>query len=781
MKSYINISVKKLSLFLCRSCLKQPAFVLQMKKACPKFKAFCGLPLARVLALVPMRTHFAPAFSSARQNSIKTFKPKLKRFSAMDVKQPLFAPLLLALIFSSCSDTPATDPKNPSQLEHSAKASVAEEPTQDLKRADLADPRIYLYKTGEALDIPSVNREDFILTLWDQIVFWKDQPEEAPSQPASLPLADVKEGALKLKIASFCSYLKDDELSKRQEKESGYDRYPLFVRLIDLIPEKILLEGGRAVFYCSFIVGLKNESLSNEEAVFDWFNISQQMISPHADVSMGPFHGASSDSPLLPQGGGAQSEPNSENLSSNPFSTAQEEPSEGASSASMAWPAANRKLSLVRETESGRWLSVENQLISPLHADKIYLLNESALKASAFYLMCNGRQWGMIFSSANKIPVFMNINVSAPESGPEGDLSCRFWAKEDQKIIAMTGFFQLDRDFFNSYKLVEPGAPDLQKVQLAGVFDHNVSIDPYRNALNSYFMLEILEQKTLLDYSSVDIHIENTCSSNRNWIFGGQKTKTTIARFPFRQKFPIMAAMPLETFLLHRMGGSGKVRIKRFMRGFRGDLRSNGRPYRMSFRVRYFFNEDSKRYAKIKDSYSLNCHYSISLKDRSDPQNIRVFETLGYREFWSNAGYGVNYIPAAPYPDITPVVPQSAIRENKTQYYLLSMKDIEQGKAGYFMYDFFDIMDDPFFATEGANIDKARLVCHANHDHQEAPVFIESSWPYSSLPQPLLLQTIFLDPKIKAFIDEKILTLCRFMLYEGDLLRYFSSELKVTK
>ena len=68
------------------SCLKFPVFVLQMRKACPKFQT-CGLP-QRVFQThcVQNRTHFAQAFSSVQRNSIKTFKSKLKSQNLMSIK-----------------------------------------------------------------------------------------------------------------------------------------------------------------------------------------------------------------------------------------------------------------------------------------------------------------------------------------------------------------------------------------------------------------------------------------------------------------------------------------------------------------------------------------------------------------------------------------------------------------------------------------------------------------------------------------------------------------------
>ena len=200
-------------------------------------------------------------------------------------------------------------------------------------------------------------------------------------------------------------------------------------------------------------------------------------------------------------------------------------------------------------------------------------------------------------------------------------------------------------------------------------------------------------------------------------VFGKGKVVTETYNIPLRKNFPLMAVTPKDIFLIH-------------------------------------------------SSNRVSCLYKIKLENRYSKNNSKQFEKQVYFIKRNRESYGIDWIPSVHIP-----VLQS----------FLKLKEIHGNRAGYFNLNFFDIIEDPFFQIEGSQLDRIALECRRDRRQKKDIDFIEVSWPYNIQSNSISLKLLFSNQKIKDYIEAKRISLCRLMLYEDQILRYFSKEMEINR
>lgn len=570
------------------------------------------------------------------------------------------------------------------------------------------EPKIYLSREDKFVNINTLNREDFLLSLSDKFIFSERKQEDKTNQAYLDKIEFVeKVKSLKVKISSFCSYEKretEQESNTREGRivqEFGSQSYIWSFSVFELLPEAILLSHWDKIFYCSFIFAFKEP-----QGGFNYYNIAQQPIEP-SFVSEQPIN----------------------------------------------------ELSLVRETESGSYLPITDEVIEEKDLYKILLLNNTGKPVENYHLFCEGLKIIKIPGvGLNTFPLFVNLMNLNLESSQEDVKKCRVFSKNNKKITGMTNPFGLDLNSLRSMA----NAIDLKEVNELVVMDENQRIKKGNVPLNSYFYFINLDEVNHLfqDYSSISIEVDTQCFNTK--IFGKTRVMSKTYSFSFREKFPVMAVTPEEIFIMDIMSYKGWLDKKRRF------LRKRDKE-KQSFSL-------GKR-AGV--SYKVFCIYEVKLVDRHKPENKREFEKRVYQINWNEKSYGIDYRSLNSYESVSPFVDSQKEKSERRQF--LRLEDVDSNKAGYLEFNFFDVVNDKSFPVEGYKVDHMTLKCHSGKNKDGSNNSIAVSWPYNVPHSSISLKTFFVNSNVREYITTKTLVLCRLILYEDKILRYFSGEMKITK
>ena len=167
----------------------------------------------------------------------------------------------------------------------------------------------------------------------------------------------------------------------------------------------------------------------------------------------------------------------------------------------------------------------------------------------------------------------------------------------------------------------------------------------------------------------------------------------------------------------------------------------------------------------------------MTLTDRHNQKNNIKLQDQFYHIEWNNTSYGVSYSPLDSHQSISPFPDknQGPIRKQ-----FLRLEDIDKNRAGHLNFNFFDIVNDRSFPIEGYKVDSMTLECFSGRNKDGSANSITAVWPYNIPNNSIALKTLFLNSDIRLYIMTNTLTVCRLILYEKDLLRYFSGEMKIT-
>ncbi len=586
--------------------------------------------------------------------------------------------------------------------QHLSLSSSGESDQENYQMSD--DPQIYLSRQNISVNIQTINRENFVLHLSDKFIF-SDQEKTEPSVNWGKLKPLEQEESTKVKVSSFCSYNKEqtDGEHSRIVQEISSETYIWTFSIFELLPKKILLRQINKTFYCSFVFAFKDS-----KGVFHYYNIAQQTIEPS-------FTGN-----------------------------------------------AINKLSLIRETETGRHLPVDNEVINKENLHKILLLNTTEIPAQKYHLFCEDLKIiSFSTSESTTIPLFVYLINLKVEQWPENVKKCRVFSEDGKRLTGMSNIFNLD---FNSIRNESQNIKiqDIDLTQIKDFLVMDIAQMPKEGGqtipINSHFYFSYSDQtdSATQNYNFIDITVNTLCFNKH--IFGRGKVSNNTYTFPFRRKFPIMAVTPKKAFVMNI--------------GTYSDME----------RIRSKFLKTKKRFY-VRDritrkKYTSYCIYKLTLTNRHRPENKQEFEEKNYSIKWENKPYGVQYRPLDNYKSITPF--PNWENKAKISERFLRLEDIDTNKAGHISFNFFDTVDDDSFFIEGHKVNHVKLECHSGKNKDSKSNSIIINWPYSILDNPLLLKTFFQNPEIRAYIRKNIVAICRLMLYEDELLRYFSGEMKIT-
>ena len=205
------------------------------------------------------------------------------------------------------------------------------------------EPKIYLSKEDRLIEFSELNRNNFLLSLSDQIFFSDREEEEIQSRLDQLEKFKNEED-IKIKVSSFCSDMIDESDHKSNNKsdrliqEVGSNSYRWAFSVFELLPKKILSSGLDKIFYCSFVFAFKDE-----EGIFNYYTMVHQPIEP------------SFRDPI-------------------------------------------NKLSLVRKAESGHYLYMDSRVINAQNIYKISILNQTKRPIKSYHFFCEGLEVAVFYT-----------------------------------------------------------------------------------------------------------------------------------------------------------------------------------------------------------------------------------------------------------------------------------------------------------------------------------------------------------------------------------------------
>lgn len=587
---------------------------------------------------------------------------------------------------------------------------LSDNPADDQKIS--IEPKIYLSKEHQFISLTKLNRENIILNLSDKIIFSNEEEPSSRSPFKNLSKFE-KEEDLKVKVSSFCSYEKNKPNNTdpdRSVREVGGSFYRWSFSVFELIPQEILLKGLNQAFYCSFIFAFKNS-----EETFNHYNIAQQPIAPYFT---------------------------SERVN---------------------------KLSLVRETESGRYLLLGNELIESKNIPKILILNETGTPVKSYQLFCEGLKIADFNFDVSGKNIFAQLLAYDLENFPEGAKKCRIFSKDEYSVTGMTDSFHLDFDSLKNNRAVMDLKTIREPVIAVDGFDQQ-----YKNGdkipLNSYLHFNSPDAEN--KGHSIDMTVHTQCVDTRSE--KPDKILSETYHFPFRKKIPVMAITPKQMFFMEIKDSSHKRWL---------DLLDEYKSKRFSMKT-------VEALLKEKQSYNNNCIYTISLQDRYNQKNKKEFSSKSYSIQWTEKAYGIDGIIFDIYLQVSDAYElvvkafarrkysshhQEEIKKIKKPFFSLT-EDIYTNRISYLNLNFFDVIDDSFFQIEGARLDKINLSCSSRKKKDS----ITLEWPYNWNIISLSLKTLFLNPDLREYIQREKVSACRLFLYEKDILRYFSEEMRIT-
>ena len=613
-------------------------------------------------------------------------------------------------------------------------------------------PQVYFNTTRQFVDIKTLNREDRVLSLYDQIVFSneKDFLSNKDKSPFSLkPLETLtNKKDIKVQVSSFCSQSKTDlkteqETDRLFQEMASVSSHSSF-SIIDLVPQEFLLEYLDKEFYCSFIFAIKNKQKN-----FTYYSLTQQTI----------------------QAG---------------FADSQKSP-----------------LALIQETDIGYKYASANHTVHQKNINNTLLLNNTNQVATNYELFCEGVKIIDIPNfKINTGSIFTSLMTA--EKWPEEIKTCRFFSKNNKQITGVTRSFRLDFSSLNiknepvelslieepvfidiSKKDVHPESfktwddlPDWVIEKFARPTPPYISSENSL-ALNSYIHFTNLNQINQSgNYNSIEVILETKCldshpNPERN-LFGIGHSISTVVRLPLREKIPIATALPSNIF---EMGKAYDHWARELIDLQKKAVRS----------AEYISKADSKRRSKIfyrryteqleAESalkgmrHQITCLYTIKLESTDHAQNTREFETKAYQILWTREAYGVSYtaFPEGKNPFIT--LEQQA-NTNKLRFESIRVRSL----MGYLNLTFFDLIETPILQKESYGLEGFALNCNSLSNQN-----LYLSWPYSSaINNQIVLKDLFLHPDFQSYMQDQDEANCRVLFYEEDaLLRYFSGEIRL--
>ena len=369
------------------------------------------------------------------------------------------------------------------------------------------------------------------------------------------------------------------------------------------------------------------------------------------------------------------------------------------------------------------------------------------------------------------IPIFslMDQKIQKKEFDhlPNGIQTCRFVTENDLGYSGVTSFFNIN---FSSFK-EKARSLDLSKINLTSsssqVWEKYYEMLISRNIYNSLnkdaspveFPEEKVEDLTItsvfFDHETtqkllkerhlpVKVEVTTTCNNPANNTSILEETY----EFLFKGYFSLMQVTPIEIFQMH---------YNHYFWQERWNPQNNPPPN----------NLNSFHQSHQKGKYPVLCHYKMKFENIKTKES-RVINIMNNQIFWDQQGYGVSFsdtkLPGLDY--------ISTIRRARKIEIALS-----------FLANSFNIQ----FSVDNLNVDNLSFICKKTFRGQNTKMsyipqtVYEKSLPVNSTSYSLPLSTFIKDRQFQDYIKKQQGAKCRILVYQKNILKYFSPELHVIK
>ena len=601
--------------------------------------------------------------------------------------------------------------------------------------------QIYLNQTQEFLSLSDLNRGDRVLNLSDRFVFSKNE-QITDFSPLSPLNKLTNSDNIKVKASVFCAYNSKNltQTKDRYFHELGSDIYKWSFSVFELLPKDILLKSESKIIYCSFIFAFRDT-----QGFYNHYTIAQQVIEPKLFTPV-------------------------------------------------------NRLSFIKNTDLNGYTTLDSGfVITKQNLSQIFIVNNTQQIVSQYELFCEGLK---IFNSPgrelNVQALFLNLIPLDKSHLPQELKTCRVFSTKQGQVTGMSDVFKID--FFGMQeKPLSTLDIDWSQIKAPNIVRHLEGFHfKQKSLINSFFMFSGKNLSSYYDsiasLGTVLISVNTRCSNNK--VFGLNVVLSEVYEFPFRRRFPVMSVTPEEVFGM-------KLPRRRY------NILSN---LLDQFEKKKIYDPDKMHeFYKTRKKHKNKCVYKIELRDKRDNTLLKAFDEKNYDITWDKGSYGIEqwisgeipfldisreYFEGFKYDSEMVDFENDFVRVLSRENPFLNLRDIMDGwLITNFYFDFMDTAGDAFFEGQGPKVDSIALKCYGAQDTtNKKKAYFESFIDYKDQAF-ISLRTLFLASNkfLNKFNAENMragdhhrwfsirgpMLVCRLMIYEGEILRYFSKELLI--
>ncbi len=395
-------------------------------------------------------------------------------------------------------------------------------------------------------------------------------------------------------------------------------------------------------------------------------------------------------------------------------------------------------------------------------AKTISLIKQDSEILDRYHFVCNDFVKGISFQLKDLEDSFL-LHIFSQENLPRGIKNCRIFSEKLGLIHGMTQLFQVN---FNNLGL-EAKTLDISKINYE-IIDNNKSLTsvkelfgyrPYMSKENpSNYLFSAIRFRGLpkdfysSDYKDVQVNVQSSCSSGLT----SDDRLENHYQFLLTEEFSVMSITPQWFFQLYY--------FDKFVNRLNKYIQKRN-PIQDSIFSSFYIKKERK---------DMECIYEISLEsyDVDDQKITRTLPKISYNFKWHSGSYGVNLGDPIKNKD-TDNRSESSKSKEKRSY--LNLSDIQEEQGGYFNLVFLNQLANR--RSWQSYPDKMTLKC----GKENKPLtdlnldFFDIERLGSSIP----LSLIFSHPLVLDYLYENKAMKCRVLFYKDNVLKYFSSELRV--
>lgn len=538
---------------------------------------------------------------------------------------------------------------------------------------------------------------------------------EPSSQYSFFEMSDLEEMDYTVKISTLCSA--NDGSNRKAVKEIIGIDYVFEFSFFQIIPEEVLLEENERSFSCSFIFAFKDQ-----EGGLHHYVVTQQPI----------------------------------------LSRTQEK---------------DLKLSHKLGKNINSFVNVQKRDVDNL----ILLPDDSSIYDNQILFTCRDFDSEIMFNFRDVIPDKNFFDFILVRSKlPQGVAQCRIITQDRGLLRSMTQLFKVDFK-----KLTEEPALvlDLEKLKYtlhnrgptsftreAEEFSEQKEREKYAHPyLFASFQLTGLPKDFYIKkYSPVQIKVQTTCV--RGKLIPDPKKNTTIVKnyvFPLTEEFSIMSVTPEEVFQL-------------YYTNFKKENLSRDR--KIQKMISYSDLRDRSQRENMRCNYNISVKNPHKLDSQGNPQKQSSFHR--YTLQWSAGSYGVSLSSnVGERLVVKSLKERSSLRPPQIPerfFASISWKNIQDEVAGQFNLLFLHQLAHKNFWDNYPNQMTLKCGSIKKEDQflsQDDYLFV--NWPINNTEFSIPASVILSHPLVEKYLKKNKVMKCRLLFYTNEILKYFSSEMKV--